>query len=200
MGAPFDAQADEMTTAQLMVTVRNAKGAAMLDKAVEQGRVEVLCEGGHGGRALPSTGDRTAITMKTVAADSMVQSLTDASYAPGPQGAPPLIANVLASLIAKGLPTGLEFGRFSIDYHYLRNALFVEERMGATRAAQHVPAYARALMARYDDEMRELRTAAAAKAAARGGSAAPTAAPRAAAREGPQQEVVAWLALLGLLI
>ena len=61
--------------------------------------------------------DRGAITMKTVAADSMVKSLTDASYVAGEQGAPPLVANALASIIARGLPSGLEFGRFSIDYH-----------------------------------------------------------------------------------
>ena len=173
--------------------------------------------------------------MKTVAADSMVKTLTDAAYVPGEQGAPylreasrtlsksrrkrasadppcgrappshargphrPLVANLLASIIAKGLPTGLEFGRFSIDYHYLRNALFVESRMGKRRAARHVPAYAKALMARYDDEMRPLREAAAARAS--GEPAAPPA-PRGQANGGggPLEEAVAWLALLGLLI
>ena len=31
MGAPFDAEKDEMQTAALMVTVRNERGRAMLD-------------------------------------------------------------------------------------------------------------------------------------------------------------------------
>ena len=65
MGAPFGA-GDEMTTAPLMVTVRNARGRRMLDAAVAAGCVEVLQRGGHGGRGLPSEGDRRAITMKTV--------------------------------------------------------------------------------------------------------------------------------------
>mgnify|MGYP004195490911 CR=1 FL=1 len=65
MGAPFGAK-DEMTTAPLMVTVRNARGRRMLDAAIEAGRVEVLQRGGHGGRELPSEGDRRLITMKTV--------------------------------------------------------------------------------------------------------------------------------------
>ena len=94
-----------MVTAPLMVTVRNARGRAMLRAAVEAGRVEVpylpvsphispylpisphispylqvLQEGGHGGRRLPSAGDRRLITMKTVEGDSMVKSLTDAAY------------------------------------------------------------------------------------------------------------------------
>ena len=130
MGAPFDADGDEMTNAALMVTVRNDRGQRMLDHAVSKGRVEILQEGGHGGKALPSTGDRSVITMKTVAADSMVKSLLEDDFVAGDQGAPPLIANILARIIRQGLPTGLEFGRFSIDYHYLRNALFVADKMG----------------------------------------------------------------------
>jgi coenzyme F420-reducing hydrogenase beta subunit len=158
MGAPFDADSDEMTSAALMVTVRNARGQAMLDEAVGAGRVQVLQDGGRGGAALPSSGDRAAITMKTVAADSMVKSLLDPDgFVAGNAGAPPLVANFLAKIIAKGLPTGLEFGRFSIDYHYLRNALYVETTQGEARADRHVPRYARAIMAKYDREMRELK-------------------------------------------
>ena len=87
----------------------------------------------------------------------MVKSLTDPTYAPGDRGAPPWLANILAAVIAKGLPKGLEFARYSIDYHYLRNALYVEDAMGPTRAARHVPAYARAIMARYEGDMDKLR-------------------------------------------
>lgn len=156
MGAPFSND-DEMTTAPLMVTVRNARGREMLETAVASGRVSILQRGGKGGRALPSTGDRRAITMKTVAGDSMVKSLTDPSFIAGDKGAPPFVGNILANIIAKALPTGIEFARYSIDYHYLRNLLFVEDRMGK-RADRHVPAYARAIMDRYADEMAELTT------------------------------------------
>ena len=55
MGAPFAADADEMTTAALMVTVRNERGRAMLEEAVRKGRVEILADGGHGGATLPYT-------------------------------------------------------------------------------------------------------------------------------------------------
>lgn len=158
MGAPFDGYAgSEMTSAPLMVTVRNGKGRRMLERAVEAGRVEVLQEGGHGGHALPSGGDRGAITMTTVKGDSMVKSLTDPAYIPGEQGAPPWIGNILARLISRSLPTGLEFGRYSIDYHYLRNQLFVEDRMGPSRAERHIPKYAKAIMRRYETDMEEVR-------------------------------------------
>ena len=86
MGAPFT-DADEMITAPLMVTVRNARGRAMLDAAVAAGRVEVLQRGGKGGRGLPSEGDRRGITMKTVEGDSMVKSLTQRDYVAGDQAA-----------------------------------------------------------------------------------------------------------------
>ena len=157
MGAPFDADDDEMTTAALMVTVRNERGREMLEEAVRQGAVEILQDGGHGGRALPSSGDRRAITMKTVAADSMVKSLTDPNFVAASEGAPAWLGNFLASLLRRALPTGIEFARFSIDYHYLRNALFCEQHMKGGQADRHVPAYARALMKRYQSDMDELR-------------------------------------------
>ena len=91
-----------------MVTVRNSRGRAMLDEAVAAGRVEILADGGHGGAALPSTGERGGITMKTVAADSMVKSLLEPGFVPGDAGAPPVVANALARIIRLGLPTGLE--------------------------------------------------------------------------------------------
>ena len=95
--------------------------------------------------------------MKTVEGDSMVKTLTDPAYVAGDAGAPPFVADVLANVIAAGLPKGLEFARYSIDYHYLRNALYVEDAMGPARAARHVPAYARAIMARYEGDMDKLR-------------------------------------------
>lgn len=133
-----------MQRAPLMVTVRNPRGRFLLDTAVARGTVEVLRRG-----ALPSTGDRAAITKKTVEGDSMVRTLTDPSYAPGDRGAPPFVASILARVVGMALPTGLEFARYSIDYHYLRNALYVKRRMGPARAARHVPKHAAALMGRY---------------------------------------------------
>jgi hypothetical protein len=60
----------------------------------------------------------------------MVQSLTTPGFVAGDRGAPPWVGNFLASIIARTLPRGLEFARYSIDYHFLRNALYCEDRMG----------------------------------------------------------------------
>ena len=51
----------------------------------------------------------------------MVKSLTDPSFVAGDAGAPPWVGDILASVIARTLPKGMEFARYSIDYHYLRN-------------------------------------------------------------------------------
>ena len=85
MGAPFDGRVDEMTRAPLMVTVRNNRGARMLDTAVGADRVHVILDGGYAGTHLPSHGDRTSITLQTVRGDSLVRSLTDATFIPATQ-------------------------------------------------------------------------------------------------------------------
>ena len=93
---------------------------------------------------------------------TQVKSLTNPEYVAAEKGAPPLVGNLLASLIARGLPSGMEFGRYSIDYHYLRNSLYVRDRMPERQAESHVPAYARGIMSAYNEEMEGLRAAAAA--------------------------------------
>ncbi len=40
-------------------------------------------------------------------------------------------------------PKGLEFAKYSIDYHYVRNWLYVQRHWGAARAEQHVPGFAK---------------------------------------------------------
>jgi hypothetical protein len=136
----------------------------------------VLQRGGHGGRRLPSEGNRRVITMKTVQvhadsrlksthhllltthrlqptayeslrslltaycslltqADSMVKTLLDPSYVAGDQGAPPWVGDILATVISRTLPKGMEFARFSIDYHYLRNQV----RPGGEARAEGCP-------------------------------------------------------------
>uniref|UniRef100_A0A7S0NYQ9 Coenzyme F420 hydrogenase/dehydrogenase beta subunit C-terminal domain-containing protein n=1 Tax=Calcidiscus leptoporus TaxID=127549 RepID=A0A7S0NYQ9_9EUKA len=156
MGAPFDAAADEMTSAALMVTVRNGRGRQMLQRAIARQRVEVLQDGGHGGGALPSSGDRRELTLQTVSRDTMVRSLLEEGFVAAEVGAPPWLGELLASLVRLALPQGLEFGKYSIDYHYLRNQLVARRRMGEARAARHIPTYAKAIMRPYEAAMREL--------------------------------------------
>ena len=124
----------------------------MLDTAVKSGRVEILQRGGVGGRELPSTGDRRAITVKTVQGDSMVKTLLEPDFVAGDQGAPPFVANILADVIARTLPTGW-------SSHVIRSTTTTSAtsssatiRMG-NRAARHVPSYARAICEPYADDV-----------------------------------------------
>lgn len=49
-------------------------------------------------------------------------------------------------------PKGVEFAKYSIDYHYIRNYLAVSRRWKAGRAEQHIPEFARRIVAEYDKD------------------------------------------------
>ena len=65
-----------------------------------------------------------------------------------PKWAGTALARVLLSLG----PKGLEFGRYSIDYHFIRNYLHVSREWGRLRTKQHVPQYAQRLISMYDQK------------------------------------------------
>ncbi|KAI9088970.1 hypothetical protein K1719_029249 [Acacia pycnantha] len=44
----------------------------------------------------------------------------------------------------------LEFGRYSLDYHTIRNYLYVNRAWGKERADRHMPAYAKKLVDLYN--------------------------------------------------
>ena len=47
-------------------------------------------------------------------------------------------------------PKGLEFAKYSIDYHNIRNYLYVMRHMGVERAQQHIPPFARRIVDSYE--------------------------------------------------
>lgn len=49
-------------------------------------------------------------------------------------------------------PKGLEFGRYSIEYHVLRNYIYVMRNMGKERADRHMPPSAKRIVAAYDSD------------------------------------------------
>jgi 7-hydroxymethyl chlorophyll a reductase len=138
MGAPYEG--GEMGQSQTYVTVRNAKGAEMLAH-MPAGRLE---------RAPPaSSGTRAPLVMQTLLADDA------AKLGAAPDPMPRWLGDAVAWLLHNlggwfGAPKGLEFARYSIEYHYLRNWLYCQRTMGAERAARHVPRYAQDVVRRYD--------------------------------------------------
>ena len=117
------------------VTVRNARGREMMDLI----RDDVVVS--------PSTssGDRRPFVMQTVIADD------EAKLGRGPEKpAPRFVGKLIAWILTKIGPRGKEFGMYSLDYHTIRNYIYVNRTWGAARAAEHVPEYAKKIIREYD--------------------------------------------------
>ena len=70
----------------------------------------------------------------------------------GPDPAPRVVGNIIAKLLTWLGPKGLEFGRYSLDYHNIRNWIYVNRHMGPERAARHTPEYAKRAIAMYNQK------------------------------------------------
>lgn len=134
MGVPY--QNTDMTSHLQYVTVRNDRGREMMDRVSQRlERVPAV-----------SSGSRSAFVMSTVVADDEAKL----GKAQGP--APLWLGNILAKVLTLVGPKGLEFARYSIDYHYIRNYLHVMRHWGPQRAQQHIPEFAKRIIAQYDKD------------------------------------------------
>eukprot|EP00268_Persea_americana_P030941 TRINITY_DN3000_c3_g1_i11.p1 TRINITY_DN3000_c3_g1~~TRINITY_DN3000_c3_g1_i11.p1 ORF type:complete len:147 (+),score=19.91 TRINITY_DN3000_c3_g1_i11:281-721(+) len=135
MGVPKYAGVS-MTEHPQYITVRNERGREMLSL------VEPLLE------ITPtiSSGNRRPYVMETVKADDQ------AKLGKGPsEPAPKFVGNLIAFLLNLIGPKGLEFARYSLDYHTLRNYLHVQRSWGKPRADQHMPSYAKKIVEMYNE-------------------------------------------------
>ncbi|XP_004297930.1 PREDICTED: 7-hydroxymethyl chlorophyll a reductase, chloroplastic [Fragaria vesca subsp. vesca] len=123
-----------MTQHPQYVTVRNERGREMLSL------VEKLLE------VTPTTssGDRRPFVLETVKADDT------AKMGRGPDPAPKFIGNVIAFLLNLVGPKGLEFARYSLDYHTIRNYLHINRTWGKERADRHIPSFAKKIVDMYN--------------------------------------------------
>ena len=62
---------------------------------------------------------------------------------------PMWLAEVVGWVVQRIGPKGLEYGRFSIDSHFTRNALWVR-RNHPKQYGRHLPAFARKIIERYE--------------------------------------------------
>lgn len=124
------------------VTVRNDRGARLL--AAAESVLERQPTSSWGNFLVPT------LVRATLEADD------EAKLGRGPDPAPINVGNIIATLLTWVGPKGLAFGAYSVDYHALRNWLYVRRhwtRGGAARAAEvHVPPHVRAIVARYDGD------------------------------------------------
>ncbi|EOY05476.1 Coenzyme F420 hydrogenase family / dehydrogenase, beta subunit family isoform 3 [Theobroma cacao] len=124
-----------MTQHPQYVTVRNERGREML--SLVENFLEIT--------PTTSSGNRQPFVMETVKADD------DAKFRKGPsQPAPMFIGNLIAFLLNLIGPKGLEFARYSLDYHTIRNYLYANRTWGKQRADKHIPSYAKKLVDAYN--------------------------------------------------
>ncbi|KAJ7979746.1 7-hydroxymethyl chlorophyll a reductase, chloroplastic [Quillaja saponaria] len=132
-----------MTQHPQYVTVRNERGREMLSLVEECLEIKPTI----------SSGNRRPFVMETVKADD------NAKLGRGPsQPAPKFIGNLIAFLLGLIGPKGLEFARYSLDYHTIRNYLYVNRVWGKQRAERHMPSYAKKLVDMYNqnDEIEQM--------------------------------------------
>ena len=108
------------------ITVRNPRGQQLLD----------LVEGELETAPVTSGGDRRAAVQQGIEAYDKGLKL------------PLWLARLIGFVVERVGPKGLEYGRFSIDSHFTRNALWVR-RHHPEKAEAHIPAFARKIVSRY---------------------------------------------------
>ncbi|MEW5312039.1 MAG: hypothetical protein WDW38_003702 [Sanguina aurantia] len=134
MGVPYDG--NDMSSHPQYLVVRNERGSAMLDAV--RPRLQTF--------PTMSTGDRRPIVTQTVISDD------EAKLGKLRDPAPLWLGNILAWFLNPIGPKGLEFGKYSIDYHYIRNFLYVSRNWDTEKGARHIPAFARKIVEQYDKD------------------------------------------------
>ncbi|HYP03718.1 MAG TPA: Coenzyme F420 hydrogenase/dehydrogenase, beta subunit C-terminal domain [Cyanobium sp.] len=108
------------------ITVRNATGEELLD--LVEAELDVA--------PVSSRVDRRAAVQQGIDAYEKAVKL------------PLWLAELIGFFVQRFGPQGLEYGRFSIDSHFTRNAVWVR-RHHAAMADRHIPAFARRIISRY---------------------------------------------------
>jgi len=97
---------------------------------------------------LPFLLNRESLVMQTVEADD------EAKLGRGPEPAPVAVGKIIAAILNFLGPKGIEFAKYSVDYHYIRNWLHVQRHFkDKEKAKRHVPEFARVIVERYDNEL-----------------------------------------------
>ncbi|KAL7499593.1 hypothetical protein ACHAWT_007206 [Skeletonema menzelii] len=139
MGAPLDSSMDSSFQT---ITIRNKMGERMLKCAVESDRLQV-------GQDASGSGSHEKFASTTVSSDNIVLKMVGGEMKS--DGMPRLVGEVMATLMTAAGPKGVNFARYSIDYHILRNYLHVLDVWGEDDASRMVPAYSLDIVKKYLD-------------------------------------------------
>jgi hypothetical protein len=142
MGAPLKGEMDQSSQT---LSIRNAKGESMVQAATDQNLLQL------GNVAMGSGASHEKFASTTVSSDSIILALTGGDVKQ--EGVPQWIGEALAFILTSAGPKGLNFARYSIDYHILRNYLHVLDSWGEERIIQDspIPTYAMNIVQQYLD-------------------------------------------------
>lgn len=140
MGAPLDSKS-RMDESFQTIAMRSERGVQMVQMAVKASRLQL-----HG--KAPGSGGHESLSSATVAADSIVLSMVGEKDPPE-QGMPALMGEIMAFAMRNLGPKGINFARYSVDYHLLRNYLHILDEWGETRSNIALPAYAKEIVEHY---------------------------------------------------
>ncbi|VEU34978.1 unnamed protein product [Pseudo-nitzschia multistriata] len=149
MGAPLDGsgQAARMDKSSQTLTIRNERGAEMVDIALKASRLNL------GERAV-GDGSHEAMASATVASDAIVSAMV--GNAVPEKGMPGWLGQIMAFGMQRLGPKGINFAKYSIDYHILRNYLFVLKTKGDLESAMMaLPQNARDIVKYYHENDKE---------------------------------------------
>ena len=139
MGAPLQ-QNRRMDESDQTLTVRNARGEEMVEAAVQARRIQL-------GEVAKGEGSYQKQAVMTVQADSIVQAMLGKKIPK--QGLPVWAGEIMAFVLRRIGPKGVNFARYSIDYHILRNYLHVVNEWDQAIANKMMPTYARDIVQHY---------------------------------------------------
>jgi len=131
MGAPLgeNSKTARMDESFQTLTIRNERGARMIEIAQKASRLNV-------GERAEGEGQHEKLASATVASDAIVGAMIDK---PVPEkGMPEWLGQIMAFGMQRMGPKGINFARYSIDYHILRNYLFVLKAKGNREKAMMV--------------------------------------------------------------
>ena len=140
MGAPLDSTMEE---SYQTITVRNKRGEAMVQTALEQNRIQM-------GPIASESGNYQTASVATVSSDSIIMEMMDQKIPS--EGMPVWMGNIMADFLKTVGPKGLNFARYSIDYHILRNYLYTLYVWGENRATKCMPQYALDIVDQYSND------------------------------------------------
>jgi coenzyme F420-reducing hydrogenase beta subunit len=147
MGAPMTSAMDQNYQT---LTVRNQRGAFMVDTAIARNRLEISPDNaGRSGRFV------AGLVVATLESDPLVGRMI--GKAPATTGMPVWLGDLLATILTRTGPKGLNFAKYSIDYHILRNYFYILHESslsgGATTTTTKqdvsVPTFAKAIIDHY---------------------------------------------------